>query len=224
MAVSWTKLWTGADDGTIVGGVDLGNLQNDLALVLQTSDIGSTVQAQDAALDLLSTPSAINPANLVKNGAFDTFGAPPTPDDWVVEGGGTEAQETTDVQIGANAYSITSDADGSASRQTILSTIGASDNTYFQNKYVTLTARVYTGVTTNARIAIDDGVTVENSSYHTGTTGWETLTITAQISASATKLDVILKVDGNAQEAKFDAVRLNCGQISWEFTHHRSDA
>ena len=223
MSISWTKLWTGADDGTIVRGVDLGNIQNDLALVLQTSDIGSSVQAYNATLGLLTTPVVLNPANLVLNGAFDTFTASPIPDNWAIEGGGTDAQETTTVQIGANSYSITSDADGSASRQTVLATIGASDNTYFRNLYVTLTARVYTTVASNAKIQIDDGVTQENSAFHTGTAGWETLSITAQLAATASKLDVVLLVDGNLQEAKFDAVRLNLGQIGWEFTHHRSD-
>lgn len=224
MPVTWSKLWTGADDGTIVRGIDLGNIQNDLALVVQTSDVGSTVQAYSAVLDILSTPAVVNTANLVRNGAFDTFTAPPIPNNWAIEGGGTNGQELSIVQIGANSYSITSDADGSGSRQTVLSTIDGVTNTYYQNKYVTLTARVYTGVANNARIQIDDGVTVESSIYHTGTLGWETLTVTAQISNVATKLDVILRVEGNVQNAKFDAVRLNNGQLGAEFVHHRSDA
>jgi hypothetical protein len=38
MAITWTKEWAGTDDGTIVGGVDLKNIQDDLANVLQTLD------------------------------------------------------------------------------------------------------------------------------------------------------------------------------------------
>jgi len=38
MAVTWTKEWAGADDGSIVGGADLKNIQDDLANVLQTLD------------------------------------------------------------------------------------------------------------------------------------------------------------------------------------------
>ena len=42
MPIQWTKLWAGSDDGTIVGGLDLKNIQNDLSSVLTTSDVGST--------------------------------------------------------------------------------------------------------------------------------------------------------------------------------------
>jgi len=43
--ITWTKDWSGADDGTIVGGADLKNIQDDLSTVLTTSDIGVTVKA-----------------------------------------------------------------------------------------------------------------------------------------------------------------------------------
>lgn len=218
MAIVWTKLWSGSDDGTILRGIDLRNIQDDLAGVLQTSDIGVLVQGYDDDLQELSTPGFVNTYNIVKNGAFDIFTATPTPDSWVVEGGGVEAQETSLVRIGGNSYSITSDADGSASRQTIYMTISSTENTHWRGRYFTLSALVYTGVASNARISLDDGVTVSNSAYHSGTPGWELLTITKQLSSVATKLDVILKVDGNVQEAKFDGVRLHNGKIAWEFT------
>ena len=43
--IVWTKEWSGIDDGTVVGGIDLRNIQDDLAGVLTSSDIGVTVQA-----------------------------------------------------------------------------------------------------------------------------------------------------------------------------------
>lgn len=51
--ISWTKEWKGADDGTIVGGVDIKNIQDDLAPVLTTTDIGVLVQAYAEADDLV---------------------------------------------------------------------------------------------------------------------------------------------------------------------------
>ena len=62
--ITWTKSWAGADDGTIVGGTDLKNIQDDLAIVLTTddfavadvlvtSDIGVTVQAYAVTKDYL---------------------------------------------------------------------------------------------------------------------------------------------------------------------------
>lgn len=41
MAISWTKEWAGTDDGSIISGIDLKNIQQDLANVLTTSDVGS---------------------------------------------------------------------------------------------------------------------------------------------------------------------------------------
>ena len=51
--ISWTKEWAGADDGTIVGGVDLKNIQDDLAVVLTITDIGVTVKAYSDPGDLV---------------------------------------------------------------------------------------------------------------------------------------------------------------------------
>ena len=223
MAIAWTHYWGGTDDGTTLKGIDLRNIQDDLSGVVQSSDIGSTVQAADDDLTALSSPENLNGANLVTNGAFDTFTASPIPDDWVDEGGATEAQDTTNVRIGANSYAITSDADGSASRQTVMATINGTTNSYWRGKQVTLTGLVYATDASNARLRVDDGITTSETSYHTGTTGWEELSVTHTLSATASKLDVVLLVDGNAMTAKFDGIRLNHGSIKWQFTHHRSD-
>lgn len=42
MPINWTKLWSGTDDGTLLKGIDLKNIQEDLAGVLTTSDVGSS--------------------------------------------------------------------------------------------------------------------------------------------------------------------------------------
>lgn len=41
MPINWTKTWAGVDDGTLLKGTDLRNIQEDLANVLTTSDVGS---------------------------------------------------------------------------------------------------------------------------------------------------------------------------------------
>lgn len=43
--ITWTKEWAGTDDGTVVGGTDLKNIQDDLSTVLTTTDIGVTVKS-----------------------------------------------------------------------------------------------------------------------------------------------------------------------------------
>ena len=63
MAITWTKEWAGADDGTIVGGADLKNIQDDLANVLQTLDDISvtsiTVSSGVVTLGETTTPTAV---------------------------------------------------------------------------------------------------------------------------------------------------------------------
>jgi len=51
--ITWTKEWDGADDGTIVGGIDLRNIQDDLAGVLTLSDIGVLVKSYTDPGDLV---------------------------------------------------------------------------------------------------------------------------------------------------------------------------
>lgn len=51
--ITWTKEWAGSDDGTIVGGTDLKNIQDDLAPVLTLSDIGVLVKAYNDPGDAL---------------------------------------------------------------------------------------------------------------------------------------------------------------------------
>jgi len=223
MAITWTKNWTGSDDGSILRAIDLRNIQLDLANVLQTSDLSVTVQAYSATLLALASSQNLNPANWVRNGAMDAFtGA--NPDNWTAGGGGTHAQETTIVRIGANSMKLTSDADGSFSTQTVVTTISATANAYLRSKVVTLTAQVYATEASVARIRVDDGITVTNSSYHTGTAGWEELSISPTIGPTATKLDVVMVVDGNTKIGYFDAVRLNMGSLKWQFTRHKGDS
>lgn len=225
MAITWTKDWSGADDGTVLRGVDLQNIQNDLSVVLTTSGIGTIggAQAFDEDLDTLSNPENVNTANIAFNGSFANFPIPPTPANWTVEGGGTEAVDIVNVRVGDEAYEITSDADGSASRQTIYATIDGIENSYWRGRTVTMTAQVYATAIDNARLQIDDGVTTSESSYHTGTTGFEELSVSHTLSNTATKLDIVLLVDGNALAATFDAVRVNNGAAKWEFVFHAGE-
>ena len=37
--IQWTKDWSGTDDGSLLRGIDLRNIQQDLASVMTTSDL-----------------------------------------------------------------------------------------------------------------------------------------------------------------------------------------
>lgn len=78
MAIVWTKYWAGSDDGTILKGIDLRNIQDDLAVV-QTVD------------DVLSIPGQTQGDILYFNGS-----------DWVRLGAGTSGQVLRTQGAGSN--------------------------------------------------------------------------------------------------------------------------
>jgi len=52
MPIEWTRVWAGVDDGTILTALDLKNIQQDMANVLTTSDVGSNadIMTHDGAV------------------------------------------------------------------------------------------------------------------------------------------------------------------------------
>ena len=44
MGINWTKYWEGVDDGTVLRAIHLKMIQQDLADVLTTSDVGSSAE------------------------------------------------------------------------------------------------------------------------------------------------------------------------------------
>jgi hypothetical protein len=78
MAIIWTKYWQGSDDGTIVGGIDLKNIQDDLANVQQVGDV-------------LSIPGQAQGDIIYFNGT-----------DWSLLTPGTAGQVLTTQGVGAN--------------------------------------------------------------------------------------------------------------------------
>lgn len=86
MAITWTKEWAGADDGTIVGGVDLKNIQDDLSNVLQTLD-------DISATSLTLSSGVLTMAETTTPTATTDYGKIYTKNDnklYFQDGGGTE--------------------------------------------------------------------------------------------------------------------------------------
>lgn len=90
--------------------------------------------------------------------------------------------------------------------------VGADASLYFDlpefddyaGKRVTFGCWVYATVASRARIAISDGVGSTESSAHSGTTGWERLTVTRNIDESNTRLRVEMQVITGNTVAYFD--------------------
>ena len=90
--------------------------------------------------------------------------------------------------------------------------VGADASLYFDlpefadydGKRMTFSCWVYATVASRARIAISDGVGSTNSSYHTGGSTWERLTVTHNVSASNTRVRVEMHVNTGDTAAYFD--------------------
>lgn len=63
---------------------------------------------------------------------------------------------------------------------------------------------VYATAASRARISINDGTTTTSSSYHTGGSSWEYLTVTADMSATATRIRCSMEVNTGDTAAYFD--------------------
>ena len=71
MAVIWTKDWSGSDDGTIIGGIDLKNIQDDLSNVLQAAD-SISVTAVTITSGVLTIAETTTPTAVPDNGKVYT--------------------------------------------------------------------------------------------------------------------------------------------------------
>lgn len=78
----------------------------------------------------------------------------------------------------------------------------------YKGRKMTFACWVYATVGSRARIAISDGVGSTNSSYHTGGSGWERLTVTHDVDSSATRIRVEMQVNTGNTTAYFDDGKL----------------
>ncbi len=104
-------------------------------------------------------------------------------------------------QVHAGTYSIPVD-DGHYAYQDI------PWNSAYQGASVTFTCYVWAGNADKAYIQINDGVGTTNSSYHTGTSAWQQLTVTRTLNAAATQLRIMLYYAASSGTAYFDDAAL----------------
>lgn len=150
--------------------------------------------------DVSPTVSPAAPApgeNLLVNWSLETWnsGTAAAPQGWTVTGAGaTIAREGTIIKHGDYSAKLTRvGTDCHLSRDVYNDErVG---KTYARSRQYTFGAWVYATVASRVRLRFDDGVTVSNSSYHTGGSAWEFLTVTKTLSGSATKCEVGLAVD-----------------------------
>lgn len=161
--------------------------------------------------------------NYLKNSDFNTWtaGAAAAPDSWTASGSGTIARSTT---IKGGLYSF-SGVVTSGNTVTLSQTIhGELAIAYFQSRSIIFRVWVKVNTASRVRIRIDDGVSTNNSSYHTGSNNWELLEVSRTIDAAATKVDCVILLENDVSGYTAYVDLCAAGEIADSSYHHNNEA
>ncbi|MCK5616148.1 hypothetical protein KAR91_80535 [Candidatus Pacearchaeota archaeon] len=142
--------------------------------------------------------------NLLDNWSFEdwTAGTAVAPDDWTLVGGGAAvARESTIIQVGTHSAKVT------RTTADCWLKFDVPDAESYRGEVITLGAWVYATVSNRARLQIEDSVGSTISSYHTGNSTWQFLTISHTVAAGATSIEARMRVN-NGDEGYFDGAVL----------------
>ena len=175
-----------------------------------------------AAGGIVRGDGSVNPTNLLSNGDFECWsaGSSAAPDGWV-NGHGTgvtvaraDGTGGTHVKLGVYSCGITCNnvvvfyQDSSSSKGIA----------YWKGRTVVFGCWVWCATGTAARLAIDDGDGASDvSSYHTGDSTWQWLTVTSIIGSNATNILTELILD-TASTAYFDGAMCVEGESAFAFS------
>jgi len=136
-----------------------------------------------------------------------TNGATSAPDQWTLSGAGaTIARDGTNFKIGTYSAAVTRVGTDCQLQLDAGPWIGGTG--YYRSRVFTLGAWVRATVASRARIAIDDGVATQSSSYHTGGSTWEWLTVSITANSAATQILIELHLLTGNTTAQYDGVTL----------------
>lgn len=124
------------------------------------------------------------------------------PTDWTLVGSGaTVAREEGTINAGTYSGKLTrASASPTNIYQDVIAAIGNPEG-----KSYTFKARVYATAPNTARIGIaTDATGSANSAFHSGTPGWEWLTVSATIGGGASYLSAVCSIAQNSSSAYFD--------------------
>ena len=126
-------------------------------------------------------------------------GASAAPTEHVLTGTSASVARSTTVKFGTYSAAVTR----AGNDATLYYALANFDE--YAGRKMTFGAWVKASVASRARIAINDGVGVGASAYHSGGNDWEFLTVTLNISPSATKIWVEMHVNSGNTTAYFDS-------------------
>jgi hypothetical protein len=125
--------------------------------------------------------------NLLTNGNFElwTAGTDVAPDGWTLTGtGATVARESTTIKLGTYSVKLTSFENNFVRLYKSIHELKGIN--YWKGKTVTFGCWVYASNANRAQLQLYDDVNGDVSSYHTGDSTWQYLTVTRTIDVNAT--------------------------------------
>lgn len=143
----------------------------------------------------------ISPKNLINWSSMEDWvsGTTSAPTEHTLSGtGATIARESTIVKRGTYSAAVTRVGNDA----TLYHDFTSYDS--YLGRQMTFGAWVYATVASRARLSIGDGVGTTNSSYHTGDSTWQFLTVTRNIDTSATRIRCGMEVNTGNTTAYFD--------------------
>jgi hypothetical protein len=145
-----------------------------------------------------------------------TAGASSAPDNWTLGGAGaTVARNSTAGQFKIDQYSVEITRAGTDAYLTYT----VPNYSEYLGKRVTFGAWVRATVASRAILSINDGVGIGASSYHTGGSSFEWLTVTREIVYNATQLKLAFNVNNGNTAAQFDGACLYLGTMATQTPH-----
>lgn len=142
-----------------------------------------------------------------------SFGASSDPDGWETVGTGATVAQSSNAKIHQYSLALTRASANCYEQQTVPS------YQQYLGKKVTLGVHVYATVNFRGRISLYDGSTAHASSYHTGSSSYEFLTVTLEVPYNASTLDIRLENNGAGGVVLFDGVALYVGDSVSETPH-----
>jgi hypothetical protein len=199
------------------GALLIGNPADTVA-PLATGTLGQYL-AMGASLPQWSGPRV--PQNLLIHGSFENWGGGTAvvPPPWTLVGAGASVARTTAVKHGLYYSALTR-----AGTDCYLANLASEAGTgYFRGRTYTFGCWVFATVASTGRISINDGVGTTSSSYHTGNSTWQFLTVTRTLDGSATKLEVRCEVNGTNTQNGYDGAILVEDNFVQGFVPHPLD-
>jgi len=162
----------------------------------------------------------VNPTNLLSNGDFENWsaGTSVAPDGWILGSAGESiARSSALPKIGTYYVGLTNAGSNTGN---LYCDIQSNKGLYYwKGRIITLGCWVYSGYANRVRLVINDGVTQTYSSYHSGSSAWEWLTVTMTLSGSASQVLILLNIlTGSSTTAYFDGAMCVEGESIFAFS------